>query len=139
MIAFTSTLRAADEPNASIVAVGRVNRAAQNGSMTGTAVAAPATSNAAATLGNTAPLTNQFMLNGATPPEATNAALAKAISGQPTNALETSYVLNVARSETNRTSATALKSPAHCSRSAIRRRHRRLPRESQIAACSTFR
>ena len=67
LTALTTTLRAVDTP---IVAVGCVNRAAQNGSMTASAVAPPATPDTAGTIANNATLTNEFMLNGATTPNA---------------------------------------------------------------------
>src|SRR5665213_3256100 len=91
-------LRAAD---GAIVAVGCVNRAAQNGSMTGTAVAAPAAPDTAGPIANSATLTNQFMLNGATPPDATNAQKATATAGQTatTPGAPASYVLDAARAQ----------------------------------------
>ena len=97
-IALTSTLHAADSP---IVAVGCVNRAAQSGSMTATAVAAPATPDTAGTIANSATLTNQFMLNGATLPDATNAQKATAAAGQTATkpGAPASYVLDVARAD----------------------------------------
>jgi hypothetical protein len=97
-ITLTTTLHAADRP---IIAVGCVNRAAQSGSMTATAVAPPATSDTAGTIANTATLTNEFMLNGATSPEATDAARAAAAAGLATTSpgAPVSYVLDVRRSQ----------------------------------------
>jgi hypothetical protein len=97
-IALASTLRAADGP---IIAVGCVNRAAQSGSMTATAVAPPATPDTAGAIANAATLTNEFMLNGATSPDATDAARAAAAAGLATTmpGAPVSYVLDVPRSQ----------------------------------------
>jgi hypothetical protein len=81
------------------VAVGCVNRAAQNGSVAGTAVVQPATPETAGTLANSSEPTNGFMLNGATEPDASDDARALASSGRPSTAPEAAYVLDGTRSE----------------------------------------
>src|SRR5471030_2536838 len=69
--------------------------------VSGVAVAAPATPDTAGTIANSAALTNQFMLNGATSPDATNAQKATAAAGQTATkpGAPVSYVLDVARAE----------------------------------------
>src|SRR5476649_254004 len=80
--AFAAALYAADA-GIPIVTVGCVNRAAQNGSMRGTANAPPATADTAGALANSAALTNSFMLNGATSPDASDEVRAQAASDHP--------------------------------------------------------
>jgi hypothetical protein len=82
-----------------IVAVGCVNRSSQNGSMTGTAVAPPATPETAGRLANSSELTNSFVLNGATQPDASDEARALASSDRPSTARQATYVLDGTRSE----------------------------------------
>ena len=99
--AFAAALYASDA-GVPIVTVGCVNRAAQNGSMSGTAAAPPATPDTAGALANSSALTNSFMLNGATSPDASAEVRAQAASDHPPAARETAYVLDGTRADIER-------------------------------------
>jgi hypothetical protein len=96
--ALAATLYASDA-GVPIVTVGCVNRAAQNGSMSGTAAAPPATADTAGALANSSALTNSFMLNGATSPDASGEVRALAASDHPPTARQASYVLDGTRAD----------------------------------------
>ena len=87
------------QARAPIVAVGCVNRAPQTGSVGGTAGVPPAPPSRADVLANSSEPLNVFMLNGATPPEASAEARTRAAAGQQPSELPTSYVLDGNRTD----------------------------------------
>jgi hypothetical protein len=80
--------------NTAITAIGCINRATPNGSVGGTAGLPPAPPAMAGVLANSSELTNVFLLNGATPPDASKATRARAATGHTPAAVPTVYVLN---------------------------------------------
>lgn len=88
------SLTAQGPTSASTVAIGCINRAAQTGSVGGSAGVPPATPATAEVLANSSDVVNTFLLNAATPPDATEEARARAAAGEPPTELQTAYVLD---------------------------------------------
>ena len=94
MLILPISLAGQSPTNRPFVAIGCINRAAQSGSIGGTAGIPPATPATAGTLANSSDPTNVFMLNGATASEATKGTRGEAAAGHSPAVLPTAYVLD---------------------------------------------
>lgn len=91
------------EPHA-ITAVGCISPAVNDGSLSGSPGVPPSTPATAPILANSAQPTGAFLLNSATPPDATPAARQEAASGQPLTEVGVTYVLDGQQPEFHRLS-----------------------------------